>query len=89
MKSVYRRERFNDEDRGAIHKDSDQSSQIDFLKKMTSWLKEWKNSKHCSEALSHQTFCAIISTNESFPRNLSIFVRYLQNKLHIIRQVPK
>jgi hypothetical protein len=64
VKSVFEGHRFNDNFREPIRQNSEH--QINFLSDMLLWLRNWQNTIPISEALSAQTFQAIVTTIDSF-----------------------
>lgn len=64
VKGAYEGVRFNNQYRHPIRVNS--SLQIEFLRKMSLWLKNWRQSVPSSQSLSPQTFQSLINTTDAF-----------------------
>lgn len=64
VRSAREGKRFNDTDREPVRNEN--TCQLEFLKGMSLWLKNWRLTVPNSDSLSAQTFQAIISTNDAF-----------------------
>lgn len=74
-KSIFESERFNDKYRAAITDEN--SEQIQYLKKFSLWLKNWRQFVPISESISFQTFQALITTTDAFIKMSSyLFSKY-------------